>query len=123
MPGPGTRALQGLLLRTVPDPDRGCPQSRGSGSGSVFSLVGMGLMEVEVALLEHRQKIAASEALWSRLRTARERAPSTKSGSGKADWPVLTLRLGPLRLALFRTVRLPAGHARDWHGTPGALPG
>ncbi|MCC3276599.1 MULTISPECIES: hypothetical protein [unclassified Arthrobacter] len=94
----------------------------------------MGLMEVELALAEHRQRTREMERWHGFRRAARERAQlgpaRVQEGTGqegimrpKIDWPVFTLRLGPLRLALFRTVRLPAGTGRDSHGTPRVLPG
>ena len=90
---------------------------------------------MEVALADHRQRVLDVErrqrfAVLARERREQDEPPQSRSQAGKPglqaklDWPVLSFRLGPLRLALFRTVRVPSGRAAfDSHGTPRVFPG
>ena len=85
----------------------------------------MGLMELELARMEHRLRTAEVEQRNSMLRLTRERKRGNRPPQGeegqeqaKADWPLITLRFGPFQLALLRTVRLPSGRwAQHSHGT------
>ncbi|KAD3514969.1 hypothetical protein GD627_11690 [Arthrobacter yangruifuii] len=95
----------------------------------------MGLMELELARVEHRLRSAETERRNNMARAMRERSGRdglsgrngpewTRSEPAKADWPVATLRLGRFQLALFRTVRLPdAPPGEHSHGTSRLLPG
>ena len=73
-------------------------------------------MELELARLEHRQRQAEAEWHNSLKRTRQARQDDSlgqETGPEdliKADWPLISLRIGPFQLALFRTVRLPAWH-------------
>ncbi|MDN3905618.1 hypothetical protein [Arthrobacter sp. YD2] len=93
----------------------------------------MGLMELELARLEHRQRTEDAERRNGFQQLRRERLPARDRqrerpaalrSAVKLDWPVITLRLGPFQLALFRTVHLPQrGPATDSHGTSSFFPG
>ena len=78
------------------------------------------VMEMELAWLEHRQRLAEAEArrrdkeLWERGKgNLRQELPGPEAGAApepgggaKTEWPVFSLRLGGLQLVAFRTVRL-----------------
>ncbi len=61
----------------------------------------MGLMEIELAKLEYRERMNEASR---RLASTRRRAPSaTGRGHAKIDSPVLSLRLGRFRYRLWFT--------------------
>ena len=92
----------------------------------------MGLMELELARLEHRERTQDAEQRNRLLRMMRERRTDRDRQRErraavrpvKVDWPVITLRLGPFQAVLFRTVRVPGcGRDPDSHGTSSLFPG
>lgn len=89
-------------------------------------------MELELARLEHRERTEDAERRNGLRRLMQERLPArdrqrerpAAARSAKLDWPVITLRLGPFQVVLFRTVRLPrSGPAPHSHGTSSLFPG
>ena len=80
----------------------------------------MGLMEIEMAQIVQRERLAEAEQrrrrrdLKHRARQQREAgraAAATQSRSLKVDWPVFSLRIGGFALVAFRTVKIgPRSH-------------
>ncbi|UWX97702.1 hypothetical protein N2K95_03180 [Arthrobacter zhaoxinii] len=84
----------------------------------------MGLMELEVARMEHRLRAAEVERRHALRRTLQERQQPDGAERAETDWPLATLRLGRFSFALFRTVRLPdEPDVRHSPGTSRLLPG
>ncbi|MDM7990753.1 hypothetical protein [Arthrobacter sp. zg-Y877] len=89
----------------------------------------MGLMELELAQMEHRLRTAEVERRNSLRWTLRERSEQPQPGASrpepepaKIDWPLITLRFGAFSVALFRTVRFPAAGPSS-RRTSSPLPG
>ncbi|MET4060207.1 hypothetical protein ABIB35_001752 [Arthrobacter sp. UYP6] len=80
----------------------------------------MGLMEIEMATIVQRERLAEAQQ-WRRRRDLKDRArqrreerrtaAGTRVRAPKADWPVFSLRIGGFALVAFRTVKIgPRSH-------------
>ncbi|MCC3291723.1 MULTISPECIES: hypothetical protein [unclassified Arthrobacter] len=83
----------------------------------------MGLMEIEVAQMEHRLRTAELEQRHRLRRTLQEREQADEPERVQTDWPLITLRLGRFQVALLRTVWLPSERRVRSHGASRLLPG
>ncbi|MCQ1947529.1 MULTISPECIES: hypothetical protein [unclassified Arthrobacter] len=83
----------------------------------------MGLMEIEVAQMEHRLRAAEMEQRHRLRRILQEREQADGPGRVQTDWPLITLRFGRFQVALLRTVWLPSGRVHHSHGASRLLPG
>ena len=80
----------------------------------------MGLMEIEMAQIVQRERLAEAEQ-WRRRRDLKHRARQQREAgriaaerpvqAPKVDWPVFSLRIGGFALVAFRTVKIgPRSH-------------
>lgn len=79
----------------------------------------MGLMEIEMAKMLQKERMAEAERLRRRRdlkRQARQERDACRNAAGtgepkpKVDWPVFSLRIGSFQIALFRTMRIRSGN-------------
>ena len=78
----------------------------------------MGLMEIEMAKMLQKERMAEAERLRRRRnlkREARQERDACRNAAGtslpapRVDWPVFSFRIGRFRIAAFRTVRIRPG--------------